>query len=241
MNINVSEIIEEKIKEMDENKVIENVIKDTIEKTITKSFTDTLNGWELRNSIKEKVEEEVMKVVKDMDFQTYNSFMLNTMKQIINEVCREDLCNKAADAFKDIFLCQTEEIKLSSIFKKYREIACDEVDESEKWDRAEEGWHYKFEESDLGWFDCELDFEDKSYYGRRESKIAFSVHRKYDNKKMGYIGTLYLDGNNIENHMKIGCLNDVELLLVQAALNKIPIVIDVENEDDIDNSFDVDY
>ena len=240
MNINVSEIIEEKIKEMAENKVIENVIKDTIEKTITKSFTDALGSWEVERGIKEKVHEEVMKVVKDMDFQTYNSFMLNTMKQIINEVCREDLCNKAADAFKDLFLCQTEEIKLSSIFKKFREIACDEVDESEKWDRADEGWHYKFEESSLGWIDCELDYEDKSCYGRRKSKIAFSVHRDLINEKIGYIYTLYLDGKNIEDHMKVGCLNDVELLLVQTILNKIPIVIDVENEDDIDNSFDVD-
>lgn len=241
MNINVSEIIEEKIKEMDENKVIENVIKDTIEKTIIKSFTDALGGWDVKRGIEDKVHEEVMKVVKDMDFQTYNSFMLDTMKQIINGVCREDLCNKAADAFKNMFLCQTKEIKLSSIFKKFREIACDEVDESEKYDRAEDGWHCKLGESSYGWLECELDFEDNNFYSKRDSKIAFSVHRNYDNKKIGTIGILYLDGDDINKSFKLGSLNEVELLLVQAKLNDIPIIIDVEDEDDIDNSFDVDY
>lgn len=36
-------------------------------------------------------------------------------------------------------------------------------------------------------------------------------------------------------------LNSVELLLVQVAMNEIPVIIDVEDIDDIDTSFDVDY
>lgn len=241
MNINVSEIIDEKLKELEENKVIENVIRDTIEKTITKTFIDALGGWEFRRDLEKKINEEVMKVANNIDFQTYNSFMLDSMKQIINGVCREDLCKKAADAFKDMFLCQTEEIKLSTIYKMYRKIACDSVEESDKWDRAEDGWHCKFDNTEHSWIECELDYEEGTYMYRRDCRIAFTVHRDWKDKKRGSICSLYLDGKNINEKFKLGSLNDVELLLVQATLNKIPIVIDIEDEDDIDNSFDVDY
>lgn len=203
----------------------------------------------LKKTIEKKMTEQVSKVVADLDFQSYNSFMVEKMSQIINETCREDLGKKAEKKFRDMFLCQTKEIKLSSIFEMYREIACENVDEQDKYDRMDEGWHCKCEEDpEYGWIDCELDYEneDSSFnYGskryRTDNNIAFTVHRNCNDKSKGKISLLYLDGNKIEDKFKFGALNDVELMLVQAAMNEIPIIIDVTDTDDIDNSFDVDY
>lgn len=242
MNIDVTDIVQKKIDSLESEGVIEKAITETFEKAVIKAVTDSLDSYNLKNTIEKKMTEQVSKVVTDLDFQSYNSFMVEKMSHIINETCREEICKKAEQKFKELFLCQTKEIKLSSIYKKFREIACENVDESEKYNRCEDGWHCKLELDDYGWFNCELDYENTgSHRYRSDSQISFTVHRDYDDKSKGKIYSLYLDGNKIEDKFKFGALNDVELMLVQAWMNEIPIIIDVEDEDDIDNSFDIDY
>lgn len=242
MNIDVTKIVQDKIDSLQSEGVVEKTITETFEKTIVKAVTDSLDSYELKKNIEKKMTEQVSKVVADLDFQCYNSFMIEKMSQILNEICREDICEKVEKKFKDLFLCQTKEIKLSSIFKKFREIACENVDESEKYDRCEDGWHCKFEVDDqYKWIECELDYEDTTHRYKSDSAIAFTVHRDYKDETKGKIYSLYLDGHRIEDMFKFGHLNDVELLLVQAAMNEIPVIIDVEDIDDIDTSFDVDY
>ena len=239
MNINITEIVNDKIQKLKEDGVIEKAITDTFEKSIVKAVTDALDSYELKRSIEKKVTEQVSKVVADLDFQCYNSFMVEKMSQILRETCREDICEKIEKTFKDLFLCQITEIKLSSIFEKFRNIASEDVEEPEKWKMVD--WHCKLEQSNYGWLECELDYEDKAHTYRSDSAISFTVHRNWDDKSIGTIGSLYLDGQGIEKKFKFGHLNDVELLLVQAAMNEIPIIIDVEDVCDIDTSFDVDY
>lgn len=241
MNIDVSKIVQDKIDSLAKEGVIEKTITETFEKTITKAVTDSLNSCKLRDTIKDKFTEEVNKVVADLDFQSYNSFMCEKMMQIINETCREDLCEKIEKKFKDIFLCQTKEIKLSEIFKKYRKIACENVDESEKWDRVDEGWHYKLEENEsIRRIDCELDYDGGEHLHRWNSAIAFTIRRDYKDETRGTISNVYLYGDPIEEKFKFGNLDDVEIMLVQAVMNEIPIIIDIDG-DDVDNSWDIDY
>lgn len=241
MNIDVSKIVQDKIDSLAKEGVVEKAIVETFEKTITKAVTDSLDSYKLRNTIEEKFTQEVNKVVADLDFQSYNSFMCEKMMQIINDICREDLCEKIENEFKDIFLCQTKEIKLSEIFEKYGEIANKYVDESEKYDRADKGWHYKLEEDkQYGWIHCELDYNSGRHIYKSDSNIVFTIHKDIKDKTRGKIYTLYLDGNDIDKKFKFGHLNDVEIMLVQAAMNEIPIIIDITG-DDVDNSWDIDY
>ena len=123
MNIDVTKIVQDKIDSLQSEGVVEKAITETFEKTIVKAVTDSLDSYELKKNIEKKMTEQVSKVVADLDFQCYNSFMIEKMSQILNEICREDICEKVEKKFKDLFLCQTKEIKLSSIFKKFREIA----------------------------------------------------------------------------------------------------------------------
>ena len=240
MNVNITEIVQNKIDSLAADQVIEKAITETFEKTIIKAVTDALDSYDLRKTIEKKVAVEVNGVVADLDFHSYNSFMCEKMMQIVNQTCKEDLCEKIEKKFKDIFLCQTEEIKLSDIFKRFKEIACENVDESSKYDRVYDGWHYKLEESDYGWLDCELDYEDRHHRYKNDSAIAFTVHKNVDNKSKGWISSVYLDGHEINTKFTFKNLNDVEIMLVQAVMNKIPIVIDIDG-DDVDNSWDIDY
>lgn len=131
-------------------------------KTLVKAVTDSLDSYGLKKNIENKMAEQVSKVVVDLGFQSYNSFMIEKMAQIINETCREDICQKAEKKFKDLFLCQTKEIRLSSIFEKYREIASNNVEEAEKYERMNDGWYYKFE-VDGSFIRCELDYEEREH------------------------------------------------------------------------------
>lgn len=242
MEINVTQIVQDRIDSLQSEGTVERAIADTFEKALIQAVTFAIDSYKVKRIIEDKVTEQVSKAAADLDFQSYNSFMIEKMSQILNEVCREDICQKAEKRFKDIFLCQTKEIKLSSIFEKYREIACEEVPEQEQYDRIDEGWHCKCESDDkYGWIKCELDYEHREHLSILDCNIAFTVHRDFDNRSIGRIYNLYLDGQNINSKFKFGNLNDVEILLVQAVLNEIPIIIDVESTEDIDNSFDVDY
>ena len=166
--------------------------------------------------------------------------MCEKMMQIINQTCKEDLCEKIENKFKDIFLCQTKEIKLSDIYKSFRKIACESVDESDKWNRCDEGWHYKLKESEYGWLECELDYEDKHHRYSSDSEISFVVRKEHEDKTRGWISRVLLGGHDINKKFEFKHLNDVEIMLVQAVMNKIPIIIDID-EDDVDNSWDIDY
>ncbi len=241
MKIDISKIVQEKIDELASEKMVEKAITETFEKTIIKAVESSLDSYDLKRTLEKKVTEEVNKVVADIDFKSYNTFMCEKMMQIINDTCKKDLCEKIEKKFKDIFICQTTEIKLSDIFKKYKEIACENVDESEKWDRADDGWYYKFEEDETyGWINVELDYNDGSHSYRTDSNIAFTIHRSHEDDTKGKIYTVYLDGYKLEDKFNFGYLNEVEIMIVQAAMNEIPIIIDIE-ENNIDNSWDIDY
>lgn len=241
MNLDITKIVQDKIYSLEKEGTIEKAIEENLEKTILEAVKDAIYSYKVKKDIQEKMTSEISKVVADTDFNTYNSFMIEKMTQIINEHCREDLCTKIESRFRELFLCQTKEIKLSSIFEKYRAIASENVDESEKYDRSDTGWHFKFEKSDYGYFDCGLGYRDKNYRYKRDCDIAFTVFPDYKDKTKGKIDFVYIDGHALKDKFKFGALNDVELMVIQAAMNEIPIIIDIEDEYEIDNSFDVDY
>lgn len=240
MNIDVSKIVQDKIDKLSAEGIIEKTIAETFEKTIVKAVTDSLDSYDLKRTIERKLSMEVNGVVAELDFYSYNSFMCEKMMQIINQTCREDLCEKIENKFKDLFLCQTTEIKLSDIYKAFGKLARENVDESEKWDRCDQGWHYKLEQSEYGWLDCELDYEDKHHRYRSDSAISFIIHKNIDDKSKGWISSVYFDGHDVNKKLAFRSMNDVEIMLVQAVMNKIPIIIDID-EDDVDNSWDIDY
>lgn len=115
--------------------------------------------------------------------------------------------------------------------------AAKDTDDQEKHD-LEGRFYVKFEESEYGWIDVELGKEKPERYSNRET-IKFTVHKNKDGA--GRLGSVYIDGYNIEKTLRFGYLTSVEALLINAHYNKTPIIIDVDDEDDIDNSFDIDY
>ena len=235
--LDIQGIINQKVNEMNESKIFEKTIQETLERTILKAVTDSLDSYTLRKQIEDKLKKQVSVVMDDIGFEGYNSFIVEKLKQIINGTCKKDIEEKIKKTFEDILVLKRESIKLSDIFKSYKEWVCGDTEESEKYD-LEGQFYVKFEKSDYGWYNVELNKEKPERYGDREV-IKFTIHVNRDGS--GWIGNLYISGYNIEKTVSFGYLNEFESLILNLKYNQTPIIIDVEDEDDIDNSFDIDY
>lgn len=238
MNINIGEIVNNKIKEMEENKVVENLIAETIEKSVTKAIMDAIDGYKLKRMIEDKVEKEVCEIVNDIGFAAYNTFIANKVKDITDGVIRRDLEDKIQNTLNGILLNKKENIKLSDLFEMYREHLNSDTDEHEKYDL--ENFVAEVEDNGRGWITYKLSKE-KSKYSWDKFDIEFIVHENYNDESNGTVWKVKFDGKEIDNSLNLGYRSEFENLLINLMYNKTNIEIDIEDEDDIDTSFDIEY
>lgn len=234
MIINISELVNNKIKELEESKKIEETITNTLEKTILSAVEDAMGSYEIRRIVKSNLTEQISTIISDIGLEGYNTFIAEKLKQIIDGTCKKDIEQKIQETFKNLLIVKREKIKLSEIFSTYREWISENLDDDEK---SCCGFYASFDKSSYGWYHIVLAKEEPTF-----SKcdfflcsIRFTVHINRDGE--GWIGSLYLNDENVEESMPFGYLNDVESLLINLKYNKTPIIIDIEDEDDIDTSY----
>lgn len=238
MNINIGEIVNNKIKEMEENKVVENLIAETIEKSVVKAVSEAIDGYTIKRTIEKKVEKEVCDIVNDIGFTAYNTFIANKVKNITEGTIRKDLEDKIQGTLNGILLNKKENIKLSDLFEMYREHLNSDTDEHEKYEL--ENFVVEIEDNDRGWITYKLSKE-KSKYSWDKFDIEFIIHENYNDESNGTMWRVKLNGENVDNSLKLGYRSEFENLLVNLMYNETVIEIDVEDEDDIDTSFDIEY
>lgn len=133
MNIDINAIVNNKLKEMEENKTIEKLLEENIEKAIVKGIEGALDSYALKRQIEDKIEKQVSEVVKEIGFTGYNSFIAEKVKMITEDVCREDIANKIQKTFNDLLIVKRENVKLSEIFEKYKDYMDENTDEEDKY------------------------------------------------------------------------------------------------------------
>lgn len=241
MKIDIQEIINTKIKDMEEKKVVEKCIEETIEKTVIKAVTSAIDGYTIERLIKDKVEKEVSEVVSAIGFTAYNGFIAEKIKKIVEDTCNADISEKIEKTFNEILINKRENVKLSEICEKYRNYICEAADEDEKYSLEHFYVNIEAKEYPYNWLTFTFAKEKpSSYHSYGNEEVEFTVHRDRDGENKGTISTVYLDGKSINDTFKFGGMSEIELLLVNLSYNKTPIIIDVESEDDIDNYFDID-
>lgn len=237
MNIDIGEIVNNKIKEMEENKVVENLIAETIEKSITKAITDAIDGYTIKRTIEKKVEENVNELVNEIGFTAYNTFIADTIKNIMEGVVQEDLKNKVIKSIDDTLLHKRESIKLSEIFEEYREYLNDDLDDQEKYDL--QNFIVEIEDNGRGWIDYKISKEEnKSMWSSNKWDLVFTVHVDYKDETIGRISWVKKEGKTIDGYTIPKYRNSIDDLLINLAFNKTNIEIDIDDEDDIDTGLD---
>ncbi|AIY82201.1 hypothetical protein U728_3767 (plasmid) [Clostridium botulinum 202F] len=240
MNIDINAIVNNKLKEMEENNTIEKVLEENIEKAIIKGIEGALDSYSLKHQIEDKVEKQVSEVVSEIGFTGYNGFIAEKIKMITEEVCRKDVAEKIQKTFNDILVIKRENIKLSEIFEKYRDYMNESTDEEDKY--SLENFWVDIEESEYGWITYKMAREkpERSYYRDDENYIEFTVYPDRDDKKIGSMNTVYIGDKRLENTFKLGNMTEIESLITNIYYNKTPIIIDIEGDDDIETYFDID-
>lgn len=236
MKIDIEEIVNLKIKDMEEKKIVEKVVEDTLEKTILESIEDALNSRKVKSIITERLEREVSYVASQVGLTAYNKFIADKVKIITEDVCYKDVAEKIQTAFNEILIMKKEGLSLSDICDKYRSYISYIVNEEEK--RKLKNFYVDVEkrEDPFNWIRFQFSKEYIDYHIAQIGQIEFMVYKNLKDNT-GVIGNVYIDGHNIKNCIKLGYIYEFERLIVNLAYNETPVIIDVENKEDIDNSF----
>lgn len=237
MNIDIQSIADEKIKSMHESGQIRDRIEKGIEKTVLDAIDGAISGYEIRRTIEKNVSENVSRLITDIGFSAYNGFIAETIKQITEGVMREDVSLKIQNMFTELLVIKHEGIKLSEIFDAYRKWVCEDVEESEKWERRV--------------FVCELDEHESGNFTHYEIKFNDEKLRSYDHPQIEFtmcrykeepkttISGLSLDGKSLNNTFSLGHMSKIQALLANLYFNKTEIILDIDDVND-ENCFDID-
>lgn len=244
MVVDVSAIVSAKLAQMEAEGTIRKKIEDALEKSVLSAITSEIESYRFTQELKDEMKNAVSGVAKQSGLAAYNGFIAQKVRQIVQEVCADDLTAKVQAALDGVLLQKHENVKLSDIFKKYHEWVCRNTDESDKYDREEYTAELKVEESG-NWNRYDVLFADRpdannpySFDGdqRPDIYLHFSSYGKENTTR---IATLRLNGEYIDKNLRIGALTEFEAFLVNLYYNNTDILVDMEDADDYGN-FDVD-
>lgn len=239
MTINITEIVSAKLAEMESSGVIQKKIEETVEKAILSAFTDEVNSYGFRKAIGEQVRKSVSTLAEDCGLPAYNGFIAEQVKSVVQELYSADITEKLVRSLNDVLIQKHENIKLSDIFKEYREWVRENTDESDKYDREKFTARLEVEEDgSFTWYNCY--FADEHHivpqYREVDIGIRFCV---YGNKDKSKISSIFLGGHQMGDGLRIGNLSDFEAFVVNLFYNGTEIILDSEDIDE-DEYFDID-
>lgn len=241
MELNIQAIADSKIQAMHESGEIKKRIEDDVEKTVLSAIGSAINGYEIRREIEKSVSKGVSSVLEDLDFTSYNGFIAEKVKQLTQGALRDDVAKKIQDTFQDIFIVKRDKVKLSEILGAYRKWICEDTDEADKYSLESFFVEMNDRQPEYSWIDFTLSKEKQDRYSsyRDNDYFRFTVHRGYkEPKSIGSLGSVTFGNTNLDKALTINP-NEFQSFIMNLVYNKTPVEIDIEDEDDIDNSFDV--
>ena len=212
-------------------------IEEALEKTITEAITSELSSYSFRREIAKQMEDAVSGVAAGCGLTAYNGYIAEKCKAIVQEHFTADIGAKVEKSLKDIMFAKHEGVKLSDIFRQYREWVLRNVDESDKYDR-EEFTHELVERHDGCWRKYTCRFADRKLYEYDEPDIEIRF-LEYGNNDECSISFLYLNGRNVKESFKFGTITDFEAFVLNLYYNDTKIIMDAENVEE-DPCFDID-
>lgn len=221
MTLDINKIVSDKIKELDENKIIEQAIQSKIESVITSAVDDAFS-YEFSRKISQKIKEQVGDIASSISLSSYNTMVSNTVKNILQAELNEDLANKVQSKVRELCLGSDKAVKLSDIVKKFKEENF-EVDE-------DYSYSVKATESKIGSFTylC-FTFTNDNHDDEGCWKIEFSQYAGkwtiFEARYKNAVFDRYSGMISVKNH------DNFECFLWRCILNNIPIEIDWSPED----------
>lgn len=240
MNIDFTEVINNKLQEMAESRAIEKQIEATLEKSITDAVNSALGSYSFRNKLEKMMSEQISGAAESIGLTGYNQFIADTFNNIANTVLKEDIKQKIAAAFENIFLKKLESIKLSEIVDRYRETLLDCLSDDEKYSHDNTFNASIEKQEDDSWSHVIVKLGLETNYSRRSNdEYALELRlMKYRNEAYTVTSVTYCD-NDLKELSKLRYISDFEAFAAGLYFNKTKIEVDIE-EYDIDTSLGLD-
>ena len=243
MNIDFNEIVQQKLAQMEAEGVIQKKIEDALEKSIMDAIGSQLGSYSFRNALGKQMEDGISEVAKDCGLSAYNSFVAEKVKAILSGIVSDDLSKKIETAVSGVLVQRYEGIKLSDVFKRYRENVMNSTDDSKKEDRQEFTMELEISDSYTGsftYYTCKFCPEpeyDADDYDAVE--VRFSQYR---NEQTAPISSLTIGGLDMSKTLKFGYLDPFDQFIVNLFLNKTKIIVDADAAENAaeDNAY-IDY
>lgn len=243
MNIDFNQVVQQKLAQMEAEGVIQKKIEDALEKSIMDAIDSQLGGYSFKSALGKQMEDGISWVAKDCGLTAYNGFIADKVKAILSGIVSDDLGKKVEAAVSGVLVQRYEGIKLSDIFKRYREHVMDSTEDSKKYDQQEFTMTLEINEGYTGsftYYDCK--FSPESEYDEDDYdsvKVRFSQYR---NEQTASIGSLTIGGLDMSKTLKFGYLDPFDQFLVNLFLNKTEIILDADAAEDAaeDNAY-IDY
>lgn len=156
----------------------------------------------------------------------------------------DDIAAKIEDSINGMLFKKHDGIKLSEIFKAYRDWVNADKDHDEKVERE--------------FFTCEVEEEDKSYVssytyfrvkfhdealdrhsnrGKNVPDIEFLISQSQKDKP-GEIYHIRLEGSYADDKFSLRHITSIEALILNLYYNHTPIILDLDDIDNDDNQYD---
>lgn len=236
MEIKISEIVNEKLEQMERDGTIEKKIEEVLEKTIMDAITSEIGGYSFKQAISNQLSDAISDVAANCGLSAYNGFIAERVKAIVQDMYTSDISQKVQAALEDVMLKRHENVKLSDIFKAYRKWVLENTDESEKYERQK--FTHKLDIKEDGGFThytCTFSDRPLGIYGYRERGDIELRFCTYGDKGKTTISGIHLAELDISKSLRIGTLSEFEAFVVNLFYNKTEIIMDVE-----DPYFDID-
>lgn len=242
MEINVSQIIEQKLAAMESDGSIKKKIEDALEKAVLGAVSCEIDSYEFRRGIQDQLKDAVSSVAADCGLRAYNGFIAQRCRDIVANLISADMGDRVQKQIDDVMFTKYENIRLSDIFKRYRAWVLDNTEESDKYERGEFTHELETKE-DGNWTryicrfaDHKLENVGFSLQEDPDIEIQFSCYRK---DAECAIGMLYIDGHYMKDSFKLGYLTEFESFVLNLYYNGTKILMDADDVEE-DPYFDVD-
>lgn len=91
MEINVSQIIEQKLSQMETDGIVKKKIEDALEQAVLSAVQSEIDSYEFRRGIKEQLKDAVSSISKDCGLRAYNGFIAQRCRDIVAKLISADM------------------------------------------------------------------------------------------------------------------------------------------------------
>lgn len=227
MILNVNEIVEKKMRELEENHVIEKAIEQRIESIVTSAVNNAFD-YDFSHAVTCEIKKQIGDIAANVKLNSYSELVASTIRNITEAELGKELGDKIQEKLRSLLLVSKQTIKLSdiiSLFKKvnyedeqtYSYNVC-ETDKEETYGityktfkfapLTDSGmkWEIRFVRysSDVNFTIASVDYDDEKYYNYRIRSSGISTLKSYDT---------------------------FECLILKCILNDLPVEIDMSADD----------